>query len=92
MIHLKNNSEIEKFSSVQGLSGETTSSIYYSVDYDRLVIGYENGLIEIIDGNGSISNSNRKKERIRRKKERINRIHFELHHRLTLGNDIEHNF
>jgi len=53
----ENNSEIEKFSSVQGLSGETTSSIYYSVDYDRLVIGYENGLIEIIDGNGSISNS-----------------------------------
>jgi len=53
----ENNSEIEKFSSVQGLSGETTSSIYYSVDYDRLVIGYENGLIEIIDGNGSITNS-----------------------------------
>lgn len=51
----ENTLEIEKFSSIQGLSGETTSSIYYSADFDRLVIGYENGLVEVIDGDGSIS-------------------------------------
>ncbi|WP_439131180.1 type IX secretion system anionic LPS delivery protein PorZ [Polaribacter sp.] len=51
----ENTSEIQKFSSIQGLSGETTSAMYYSVDFDRLVIGYENGLIEVIDENGAIT-------------------------------------
>ena len=36
----------EKFSSIQGLSGETTSAIFYNETFKRLVIGYENGLIE----------------------------------------------
>ena len=35
--------ETEKLSSIQGLSGETTSAIHYSTETDRLVIGYENG-------------------------------------------------
>lgn len=48
-------SEIKKFSSIQGLSGETTSAIFYSAEFDRLIIGYENGLVEIIDGNGAIT-------------------------------------
>ncbi|MDD7887140.1 ABC transporter substrate-binding protein [Flavivirga sp. 57AJ16] len=39
--------EIEKLSTVNGLSGETISTIYYSEVYELLVIGYENGLIEI---------------------------------------------
>ena len=43
----------EKLSSVQGLSGETTSAIHYSIETNRLVIGYENGLIEVIDSDGS---------------------------------------
>ena len=47
--------EIRKFSSVQGLSGETTSAIHYNATFNRLVIGYENGLIEVIDDNGSIT-------------------------------------
>lgn len=47
--------EIEKFSSIQGLSGETTSSIYYNNTFKRLVIGYENGLVEVIDENGAIT-------------------------------------
>ena len=33
--------EINKLSSVQGLSGETTSAIHYSNQSDRLVIGYK---------------------------------------------------
>ncbi len=47
--------ETEKLSSVQGLSGETTSAIHYSVETDRLVIGYENGLLEVVDSDGSIT-------------------------------------
>ncbi|MFY9242502.1 MAG: hypothetical protein WAO74_05705 [Polaribacter sp.] len=51
----ENSLEIKKFSSIQGLSGETTSAIYYSAAYKRLVIGYENGLLEVIDENGEIT-------------------------------------
>ena len=47
--------ETEKLSSVQGLSGETTSAIHYSTETNRLIIGYENGLIEVIDSDGSIT-------------------------------------
>lgn len=47
--------EVSKFSSVQGLSGETTSSIHYNASYQRLFIGYENGLLEVIDNDGSIT-------------------------------------
>ena len=50
-----NSQEIQKFSSIQGLSGETTSSIYYSAAFQRLVIGYQNGLIEVVDNDGSIT-------------------------------------
>ena len=47
--------EIEKLSSIQGLSGETTSAIHYSIQNDRLVIGYKNGLVEVVDSDGSIT-------------------------------------
>ena len=47
--------EINKLSSIQGLSGETTSSIHYNETYKRLVIGYENGLIEVVDDDGTIT-------------------------------------
>jgi hypothetical protein len=47
--------ETKKFSSIQGLSGETTSAIFYNEKEKRLVIGYENGLIEVIDDNGEIT-------------------------------------
>ncbi|QDO93383.1 ABC transporter substrate-binding protein [Formosa sediminum] len=40
--------EINTFSTIQGLSGETISTLYYSLDYQALVIGYDSGLIEII--------------------------------------------
>ena len=39
--------EIEEINTVNGLSGETISTIYYSEAYELLIIGYENGLIEI---------------------------------------------
>lgn len=47
--------EIHKLSSVQGLSGETTASIYFNKNFQRLIIGYENGLIEVVDNDGSIT-------------------------------------
>ncbi len=39
--------EIEELTTINGLSGETISTVYYSEVYGLLVIGYENGLIEV---------------------------------------------
>ena len=39
--------EIKEFTTINGLSGEQISTIYYSERYQLLLIGYENGLIEI---------------------------------------------
>ena len=47
--------EINKLSSVQGLSGEVTSAIHYNETFKRVVIGYENGLVEVIDSDGAIT-------------------------------------
>ncbi len=52
------NQETEKLSSIQGLSGETTASIHYSETYEKLIIGYQNGLLEIIDADGKITLAN----------------------------------
>lgn len=49
-----NNDEIEKLSSVNGLSGETTSAIHFNLANRRLVIGYETGLIEVLNEDGTI--------------------------------------
>ncbi|MEX1382800.1 MAG: hypothetical protein AB1Z17_05330, partial [Lutibacter sp.] len=47
--------EMSKISSVNGLSGASTSSIFYSTAYKKLIIGYETGLIEIIDTKNKIT-------------------------------------
>ena len=39
--------ELETITTVNGLSGESISTIYYSEQYNLLTIGYENGLIEV---------------------------------------------
>ncbi len=39
--------DIKEITTVNGLSGEEISTIYYSEAYQLLMIGYENGLIEI---------------------------------------------
>ncbi|NNC69936.1 MAG: hypothetical protein HKN90_03840, partial [Flavobacteriaceae bacterium] len=52
------NQELEKLSSVQGLSGETATSIYFSEALEKLVIGYQTGLIEVVDNDGKITLSN----------------------------------
>ncbi len=55
-VHNQNTGELEKISSVNGLSGENTSTVYFDENTGRIVIGYENGLLEIIDEDGSITN------------------------------------
>ncbi|MEM7085664.1 MAG: two-component regulator propeller domain-containing protein [Bacteroidota bacterium] len=47
--------ELSTISTINGLSGENISTIYYSEGFGLLVIGYENGLIDIkIDGEEDI--------------------------------------
>lgn len=46
-----NTNDTQKFSSVSGLSGTTTSSIYFDEVFESIIIGYEDGLIEIISNN-----------------------------------------
>ena len=49
------NEEIATISTINGLSGESISEIYYSENFNLLVIGYENGLIEIVlDGEENV--------------------------------------
>ncbi|MCL6293667.1 two-component regulator propeller domain-containing protein [Jejuia spongiicola] len=43
--------ELNELTTVNGLSGEAISTIYYSDVYELLLIGYENGLIEIVFDN-----------------------------------------
>lgn len=44
--------EITEITTINGLSGEQISTIYYSETYQLLMIGYENGLVEIAFDNG----------------------------------------
>ncbi len=53
-----NSQEITKISSVHGLSGKQTSSIFFSEPTQRFIIGYTSGLIEIIDKDGKITIAN----------------------------------
>ena len=46
--------EVRKLSSVNGLSGKKTSCIYYNEETELIIIGYESGLLEIIDKNNKI--------------------------------------
>lgn len=47
----KQTNELEQITTIQGLSGENISTLYYSDVYELLIIGYENGLIEIVFDN-----------------------------------------
>ncbi len=50
--------ETRKISSVHGLSGKETTCMYYSESTGRFVIGYQSGLIEVIDADGKITIAN----------------------------------
>jgi len=47
--------ELRKISSVNGLSGEITTSIFYSEAFEKMIIGYSTGLMEIVDKKGNIT-------------------------------------
>lgn len=57
-IHDMETGYTQKISSVHGLSGKETSCLYFSESTKRFVIGYQSGLIEIIDENGKITIAN----------------------------------
>lgn len=57
-IYDESTQEINKLSSVHGLSGETATSIHFSDTYQKLVIGYRTGLLEIVDSDGKITVAN----------------------------------
>lgn len=41
-------SEISTLTTIQGLSGDLISKVYYSTNFDMILVGYQNGLIEVI--------------------------------------------
>ncbi|TBN00209.1 ABC transporter substrate-binding protein [Hyunsoonleella flava] len=43
-----NTEELQEISTINGLSGEAISTLHYSDAYQLLLIGYENGLMEIV--------------------------------------------
>ena len=49
-----NTAETEKLSSIKGFSGETTSTIHFSSSSRKLTIGYETGLVEVLNEDNSI--------------------------------------
>lgn len=48
-IYSTSTDQLEEISTIDGLSGDFISNIYYSSSFNKLVIGYENGLLQIID-------------------------------------------
>ena len=44
---------IRTLTTVNGLSGNTISSIFFSEAFDTLLIGYDNGIIDVVVGNSS---------------------------------------
>jgi len=48
-VYDKTSGETKKLSSINGMSGETTSTMYFDENSEKTIIGYENGLVEIID-------------------------------------------
>ena len=49
--------EIKTINTIDGLSGETISSLYYSTTFNKTLVGYENGLMIVInEADGSMLN------------------------------------
>lgn len=50
-IHSTQDDQLSIITTIDGLSGDFISNIYYSTNFNKLIIGYENGLIQIVDFN-----------------------------------------
>lgn len=58
-LFIKNNlsSDIQTINTIDGLSGQTISALYHSDTFNKTVVGYQNGLIIVInDADGSMLN------------------------------------
>ncbi len=53
-IYDTNTGQTETITTIDGLSGQPISAIHYSETYNKLLIGYTNGLIEIVIENGNV--------------------------------------
>ncbi len=51
----QNTNTSETLSTINGLTGDAISKIFYSEAKSKLVVGYENGILQIIDDNGRIT-------------------------------------
>lgn len=67
-------SQFETLSTIDGLIGDNISRIYYSEDKDKLVIGYENGTLQIFDNARQVTTivAIREKQIISADKKKIN--------------------
>ncbi|MBN1598440.1 MAG: T9SS type A sorting domain-containing protein [Bacteroidales bacterium] len=52
----KETGEVRKHSKIHGLSDVEVSTIAYSNDFHKLIIGYKNGNIDIVESDGSLNN------------------------------------
>ena len=50
-IYSTSTDQLNEISTIDGLSGDFISNIHYSSNFNKLVIGYENGLLQIVDFN-----------------------------------------
>ena len=50
-IHSSQDDQLNVITTIDGLSGDFISNIYYSINFNKLIIGYENGLIQIVEFN-----------------------------------------
>ncbi|MGB5982812.1 MAG: T9SS type A sorting domain-containing protein [Nonlabens sp.] len=54
-IYTPSTGQFETLSTIEGLTGDDISQIYYSEDKSKLVIGYENGILQIVNENNEIT-------------------------------------
>ena len=50
-IYSTQDDQLNVITTIDGLSGDLISNIYYSPNFNKLIIGFENGLIQIVDFN-----------------------------------------
>ena len=50
-IYSTQDDQLNVITTIDGLSGDFISNIYYSPNFNKLIIGFENGLIQIVDFN-----------------------------------------
>lgn len=52
----KNTNEATTYTTIDGLTGDAATSLCYSETFEKKILGYENGLLQIIDSNSNVYN------------------------------------